>query len=130
MGSAKEVRYWLRHYADANEVAVVKVSGAVLTDEKQVEMLCDSLAFIKRMGLSPIVVHGGALLLDAALEEEGLADEIRYLLVFPFMPESELNLFLPCPCSGSEMEYALRLRGCWKQRIGFFSTQIHNYVMH
>src|SRR5690606_8987225 len=50
---------YLRHYAsvDAPKFAVVKASGAVI--EGALPALASSLSFLQKVGLVPIVVHGG-----------------------------------------------------------------------
>ena len=72
IGSRKEVEQYLRHYAsvDAPKFAVVKASGAVI--EKDLDALASSLSFLQRVGLVPIVVHGGNLQLDRALAAAGI----------------------------------------------------------
>lgn len=72
IGSRKEVEQYLRHYAsmDAPKFAVVKASGAII--EHGVEALASSLSFLQRVGLVPIVVHGGNVQLDRALAQAGI----------------------------------------------------------
>lgn len=72
IGSRKEVEQYLRHYAsvDAPKFAVVKASGTVI--EKNLDALAGSLSFLQRVGLIPIVVHGGSIQLDRALNEAGV----------------------------------------------------------
>jgi bifunctional N-acetylglutamate synthase/kinase len=72
IGSRKEVEQYLRHYAsvDAPKFAVVKASGAVI--EHGLDALASSLSFLQRVGLIPIVVHGGNVQLDRALAEAGI----------------------------------------------------------
>lgn len=72
IGSRKEVEQYLRHYAsvDAPKFAVVKASGTVI--DKHLDALASSLSFLQRVGLVPIVVHGGNLQLDRALAKAGI----------------------------------------------------------
>ena len=72
IGSRKEVEQYLRHYAsvDAPKFAVVKVSGAIV--DRSLEALASSLSFLQRVGLVPIVVHGGNVQLDRALAQAGV----------------------------------------------------------
>jgi bifunctional N-acetylglutamate synthase/kinase len=71
IGSRKEVEQYLRYYtnADAPKFAVVKVSGALV--DRSLDALASSMAFLARVGLVPIVVHGGNVQLDRALEQAG-----------------------------------------------------------
>ncbi|MFO0617046.1 MAG: acetylglutamate kinase [Polyangiaceae bacterium] len=68
IGSRKEVEQYLRHYAsvDAPKFAVVKTSGKIVDDA--LDALASSLTFLQRVGLVPVVVHGGAVQIDRALE--------------------------------------------------------------
>lgn len=68
IGSRKEVEQYLRHYAGAPapKFAVIKVSGSVI--DQSLDGLASSLSFLKAVGLVPIVVHGGGVQIDRALE--------------------------------------------------------------
>jgi acetylglutamate synthase len=59
IGSRKEVERYLKHYAsvDAPKFAVLYVSGRVM--EQSLDTLASSMSFLRRVGLVPIVVHGG-----------------------------------------------------------------------
>lgn len=72
IGSRKEVDQYLKHYtsADAPKFAVVKVSGSII--DRQMDALASSLSFLQKVGLVPIVVHGGSVQLDRALAQAGL----------------------------------------------------------
>lgn len=74
IGSRKEVEQYLRHYAsvDAPKFAVVKASGSVIESAASLEALASSLSFLQRVGLVPIVVHGGNVQLDRALAQAGI----------------------------------------------------------
>ncbi len=71
IGSRKEVEQYLRHYAGegAPKSAVVRVSGDLL--DRSLDALASSLAFLHRVGLCPVVVHGGGAPLARALGEAG-----------------------------------------------------------
>lgn len=72
IGSRKEVEQYLRNYAsvDAPKFAVVKASGTII--EENLDALASSLSFLQRVGLVPIVVHGGNVQLDRALSNAGI----------------------------------------------------------
>jgi len=72
IGSRKEVEQYLRNYAsvDAPKFAVVKASGSII--EGNLDALASSLSFLQRVGLVPIVVHGGSVQLDRALASAGI----------------------------------------------------------
>lgn len=69
LGSKKEVDQYLKLFSSVEEkrFAVIKVSGGVVRDE--LDALASSIAFLDRVGLTPIVLHGaGPQLLDALKE--------------------------------------------------------------
>lgn len=72
IGSRKEVEQYLRHYTsvDTPKFAVVKASGNVI--HNSLDALASSLSFLQKVGLVPIVVHGGNLQLDHALSQAGV----------------------------------------------------------
>ncbi|KAJ3189451.1 hypothetical protein HDU85_003081 [Gaertneriomyces sp. JEL0708] len=72
IGSRKEVEQYLRHFSsvESHQFAVIKVGGAVLTDD--LETLASSLTFLNRVGLYPIVVHGAGPQLNRLLEAAGV----------------------------------------------------------
>ena len=76
MASAKEIQQYLRRFSqlDAARFAVVKVGGAVLSDD--LDNLVSSLAFLQQVGLTPIVVHGAGPQLNEELAREGIATPI------------------------------------------------------
>ncbi len=72
MASAKEIRQYLQRFSDLKKsrFALIKVGGAILRDE--LDALSSSLAFLQRVGLTPIVVHGAGPQLNDALAAEGI----------------------------------------------------------
>lgn len=58
-----EVRQYMRYYGsvDSDRFAIIKVSGDVLHNEAEARRVASSLAFLHRIGLVPIVVHGAGL---------------------------------------------------------------------
>src|SRR4029079_12735107 len=69
IGSRKEVEQYLKHYAsvEAPKFALVKVSGAII--DRSLDALASSMGFLQKVGLVPIVVHGGNVQLDRALAQ-------------------------------------------------------------
>ncbi|CAG8502349.1 8010_t:CDS:2, partial [Acaulospora morrowiae] len=72
IGSRREVEQYLRHFSsvESQKFAVIKVGGAVLSDE--LETLASSLTFLNRVGLYPIVLHGAGPQLNGLLESAGV----------------------------------------------------------
>lgn len=58
-----EVRQYLKYYGrvDKDRFAVIQLSGDVLSSEESTERVASSLAFLHRIGLVPIVVHGAGV---------------------------------------------------------------------
>jgi acetylglutamate kinase len=72
LGSSREARQYLEQFSRVNEsrFAVIKVGGGILAD--QLDELVAALAFLHRLGLYPIVLHGAGRQLDDALAEAGI----------------------------------------------------------
>jgi bifunctional N-acetylglutamate synthase/kinase len=75
LGSSREARQYLKQFSRVEEArfAVVKVGGAVLRDE--LDELAAALAFLHRLGLTPILLHGAGPQLDEAMAEAGVPVE-------------------------------------------------------
>ncbi len=75
LGSQREVELYLERFSDLerSRFAVIKVGGAIFRD--QMDALASSLAFLYRVGLVPIVVHGGGPQLDEALRFSGIPNK-------------------------------------------------------
>lgn len=73
--SSREARYYLSQYnkEDRMEFAVVKVGGAII--EEQLDQLAAALAFLRNLGLMPIISHGAGPQLDRAITEAGIPTE-------------------------------------------------------
>lgn len=72
LANPKEIQKYLDRFTQAGQshFAVVKVGGAVL--EKDMDNLCSSLAFLERIGLFPILVHGAGPQLSANLKAKDI----------------------------------------------------------
>ncbi len=75
LANPKEINQYMKRFVNAGQAhfAVIKVGGAVL--ENDLDNLCSSLAFLERIGLFPIVVHGAGSQLNKRLESEGIKSE-------------------------------------------------------
>ncbi len=75
LGSSREARQYLEQFSRVSETrfAVIKVGGGVLADE--LNELAAALAFLHRLGLHPIVLHGAGPQLDQALDDAGVVTE-------------------------------------------------------
>lgn len=72
LGSSREARQYLKEFSavDDSRFAVVKVGGGILRD--QLDELASALAFLHRLGLRPVVLHGAGPQVDRALDEAGI----------------------------------------------------------
>ncbi len=72
LGSSREARQYLEQFSRVNEsrFAVIKVGGGILAE--QLDELVAALAFLHRLGLFPIVLHGAGQQLDDALAGAGI----------------------------------------------------------
>jgi len=72
LGSSKEARQYLREFSSVDEsrFAVVKAGGGILRDH--LDELASALAFLHRLGLRPVVIHGAGPQVDEALAESGV----------------------------------------------------------
>ncbi|MGJ8662641.1 MAG: acetylglutamate kinase [Marinicella sp.] len=70
--NSHEAKHYLSRYQNHEDInfAVVKVGGGTLADE--LEILSESLALLANLGLSPIVIHGAGVQLDAGLQKAGI----------------------------------------------------------
>ncbi|GAA6009130.1 hypothetical protein JCM11491_005763 [Sporobolomyces phaffii] len=73
LASRREVSRYLQIFSSATHFAVLKVGGAILTNE--LESLTLSLNFLHRVGLYPVVVHGMGDKLNARLEADGIVPD-------------------------------------------------------
>lgn len=77
LGSSREAQQYLKEYSGTNQArfAVVKVGGGILRDH--LDELTSALAFLHRLGLIPVVLHGAGPQLDEALADAGIETERR-----------------------------------------------------
>ncbi len=75
LANPKEFNQYMTRFVEAGQsrFAVIKVGGAVL--DSDLESLCSSLAFLERIGLFPIVVHGAGPQLNRNLESAGIESQ-------------------------------------------------------
>lgn len=72
LGGKREVERYLREYTQPGSArtTVVKVGGALI--EQDLEDLASSLAFLRHVGMAPVVVHGAGPQLSRDLEVSGI----------------------------------------------------------
>ena len=78
IGTKREVERYLRIFSSSSDAiqpakfAVIKIGGAVLD---QLDELALSLSFLYRVGLYPVILHGGGPQLNGIIEREGIIPE-------------------------------------------------------
>lgn len=77
LGSSREAQQYLKEFSETNQArfAVVKVGGGILRDH--LDELTSALAFLHRLGLIPVVLHGAGPQLDQALADAGIETQRR-----------------------------------------------------
>ena len=65
--SAKEVSKYIKKYQ--NETLVIKCGGKVLLDPMLLDGMIEDIAILKKLGLTPILIHGGGLGIKKKLDE-------------------------------------------------------------
>lgn len=72
MTEGKEVRAWLKQFGqlERSRFAIIKIGGGTLQSESKT--ICAAMAFLQKLGLAPVIVHGGGPQIDAALDRAGI----------------------------------------------------------
>ena len=65
--SAKEVSKYIKKYQ--NEKIVIKCGGRVLLDPMLLDSMIEDIAILKKLGLTPMLIHGGGLGIKKKLDE-------------------------------------------------------------
>ena len=68
--STQEVEKYIKKYA--KEKIVIKCGGKVLLDQSLLSNLIQDIVILKKLGLTPIVVHGGGLGIKKKLDEQNI----------------------------------------------------------
>jgi acetylglutamate kinase len=66
---------WLREFHD--KIVVVKFGGNAMVDTELQRAFCEDMAYLRWVGIKPVVVHGGGPQISAALKERGIASEFK-----------------------------------------------------
>lgn len=56
-------------------VAVVKLGGSFMDVPQDLEAVCADIAFMRAVGIHPVIVHGGGKAISRAMEQAGLAPQ-------------------------------------------------------
>jgi len=66
---------WLQQFHD--KVVVVKFGGNAMVDADLQRAFCEDMAYLRWVGIKPVVVHGGGPQISAALQEKGIKSEFK-----------------------------------------------------
>lgn len=66
---------WLREFH--NKVVVIKFGGNAMVDEALQKAFAQDMAYLRYVGIKPVVVHGGGPQITARLAEMGIESEFR-----------------------------------------------------
>ena len=66
---------WLQQFHD--KVVVVKFGGNAMVDAELQRAFCEDMAYLRWVGIKPVVVHGGGPQISAALKEKGIRSEFK-----------------------------------------------------
>ncbi|MFT3887164.1 MAG: acetylglutamate kinase [Arachnia sp.] len=66
---------WLAEFA--GETVVIKYGGNAMTDERLKRAFAEDIVFLRRVGLRPVVVHGGGPQISDMLKKLDIASEFR-----------------------------------------------------
>jgi acetylglutamate kinase len=71
---------YIRRFRD--KIVVVKLGGSFMDVPEDLEAVCTDIAFMRAVGIDPVIVHGGGKAITRAMEEAGLkarfVDGLRY----------------------------------------------------
>ena len=70
-----EAMSWLERYAGA--LVVIKYGGHAMIDETLKRAFAEDMVFLRRVGMHPVIVHGGGPQISAMLERLGITSEFR-----------------------------------------------------
>jgi len=112
--SIGEVKRYLEKYND--EYIIIKCGGSVLVDQNLFEIFIKDIATLNKLGLIPIVVHGGGKRISNKLNEAGIkSDFINGLRV---TDEKSINVVEEVLSEfNKEITEALKKKGCDGQSI-------------
>ena len=68
--STSEVEKYVKKYS--KEKIVIKCGGKVLLDQSLLNNLIEDVVILKKLGLTPILVHGGGLGIKKKLDEQNI----------------------------------------------------------
>ena len=86
--SSLEVEKYIKKYS--KEKIVIKCGGKVLLDQSLLKNLIEDIVILKKLGLTPIVVHGGGLGIKRKLDEHNIKS--KFIMGLRVTDEKMINI--------------------------------------
>ena len=86
--SSQEVEKYIKKYS--KEKIVIKCGGKVLLDDSLLNNLIEDVVILKKLGLTPIVVHGGGLGIKKKLDEQNIKS--KFVMGLRVTDEKMINI--------------------------------------
>ena len=86
--SIQEVEKYIKKYS--KEKIVIKCGGKVLLDQSLLDNLIDDVVILKKLGLTPILVHGGGLGIKKKLDEQNIKS--KFIMGLRVTDEKMINI--------------------------------------
>ncbi len=86
--SSQEVEKYIRKYS--KEKIVIKCGGKVLLDQSLLNNLIEDVVVLKKLGLTPILVHGGGLGIKKKLDEQNIKS--KFVMGLRVTDEKMINI--------------------------------------
>jgi acetylglutamate kinase len=83
-----EVKKYIKKYS--KEKIVIKCGGKVLLDQSLLNNLIEDIVILKKLGLTPILVHGGGLGIKKKLDEQNI--ESKFIMGLRVTDEKMINI--------------------------------------
>ena len=91
--SSLEVEKYIKKYS--KEKIVIKCGGKVLLDQSLLNNLIEDVVILKKLGLTPIIVHGGGLGIKRKLDEQNIKS--KFIMGLSMWVQQKLNPTPPDP---------------------------------
>ena len=86
--SSQEVEKYIKKYS--KEKIVIKCGGKVLLDQSLLDNLIEDIVILKKLGLTPILVHGGGLGIKQKLDEQNIKS--KFIMGLRVTDEKMINI--------------------------------------
>ena len=86
--SSQEVEKYIKKYS--KEKIVIKCGGKVLLDQSLLRNLIEDVVILKKLGLTPILVHGGGLGIKKKLDEQNIKS--KFIMGLRVTDEKMINI--------------------------------------